>query len=326
MTLHSALLDEMLHDEVTVARERLGDRIVELRVDGTDIICRLEGTNVGMALLRFAARDYDAEPSGGSPYLVFQPAVDLGTGRLLGFEALLRSFDGSHVPVMPGDLIPWAEANGHMTTLNVWVLAEACAQAVTWPARLQLAVNCSVFQLRRREAADAAASALEASGLDPDRLTVEITESSVDDVEAAAHLGAMAHLGIQLAVDDVVTDRSVIGGLGIVNTLKIDGMLIGGLSKRRGSTRAVVETIVKLCRTLRICTVAEAVETVDQVAILRELGADVAQGYYFSPPLTAKGAYALASMDPLPHFNLTDATHPISLRVLDSEAPRAHAG
>ena len=62
MTLHLALLDEMLHDEVTVARERLGDRIVELRVEGTDIICRLEDTNVGTALLRFAARDYDAEP------------------------------------------------------------------------------------------------------------------------------------------------------------------------------------------------------------------------------------------------------------------------
>jgi len=253
----------------------------------------------------------------GAPYLVFQPVVDLGTGRLLGFEALVRWSDGSGDPVLPEDLLPWAEANGRMTALNSWVLSEACAQAASWPSRLQLAVNCSIFQLLRCEAAVAAAAALEESGLDPDRLTIEVAESSVADDEAAAHLSAIARLGIQLAVDDVVTERPVVGSLheGIVNTMKIDGTLIAGLSVRGGPSRDIVETLLTLCRALRLCTVAEAVETAEQVAVLRELGTDVAQGYFFSPPLSAVAAYALAAMDPLPFFDLTSSRHPVSLRV-----------
>jgi EAL domain-containing protein (putative c-di-GMP-specific phosphodiesterase class I) len=264
----------------------------------------------------------------GAPYLIYQPAVDLGTGRLLGFEALVRWFDGSDEPILPEDLIPWAEANGHMTALNEWVLAEACAQAARWPSRLQLAVNCSVFQLLRREAAAAAASALAGSGLDPDRLTVEITESSVANEKAVAHLAAMAHLGIQIAVDDVVTDGSVVENRhdSTINTLKIDGSLIADLSTRGGSNRAIIETIITLCHSLHLCTVAEAVETAEQVAILRELGADVAQGYFFSPPLSATAAHALAAMDPLPFFNLTASSHPISLRVLDTGPSRPLGG
>ena len=117
----------------------------------------------------------------GEPELVFQPAVDLATGRLLGFEAFLRWNDPDLGPIPPSVLIPWAEANGHMVELNAWVLSEACAAAASWQADLQLAVNCSVFQLRQREAASAAAAAIEESGLNPDRLTIEITETSVTD-------------------------------------------------------------------------------------------------------------------------------------------------
>lgn len=86
----------------------------------------------------------------GTPSLVFQPAVDLATGRLLGFEALLRWHDASGNEVPPQTLIPWAESHGHMNALNAWVLSEACAQATRWPGDLQLAVNCSTLQLRPR--------------------------------------------------------------------------------------------------------------------------------------------------------------------------------
>jgi EAL domain-containing protein (putative c-di-GMP-specific phosphodiesterase class I) len=243
----------------------------------------------------------------GAPALVFQPAVDLFTGRLLGFEALLRwhRSDGTDIP--PDVLIPWAEEHGHMNELNAWVLSEACAQAARWPSDLQLAVNCSVFQLQRGTAAMAAASALEQSGLNPDRLTVEITESSVADDDAAADLEVMTRLGIQLTMDDVGSDWSVLENLRncVVNTMKIDASLIEGLTDKTGQGRNTVETIVKLCRSLGICTVAEAVESAEQVEILCEIGVETAQGYFFSPPMSAAEAESLAAMVPHPRFALS---------------------
>jgi len=246
----------------------------------------------------------------GTPTLAFQPAVDLANGRLLGFEALLRWCDSSGGNIPPDVLIPWAEAHGHMNALNQWVLTEACSQAAKWPSHFQLAVNCSVFQLRRGNAAVAAASALERSGLNPDRLTVEVTEISVADDEAAADLQVMTRLGIQLTVDDVGSDWSVLEDLRgcVVNTVKIDGALVAGLTIPGGPTRAIVETIVKLSYSLGLCTVAEAVETGDQVAILCEMGVEAAQGYFFSPPLTASDAFALATMNPPPCFALSGPT------------------
>lgn len=244
----------------------------------------------------------------GSPTLMFQPAVDLATGCLLGFEALLRWYDsaGSYVP--PNVLIEKAEANGQMTALNAWVLTEACTQAARWPSLLQVAVNCTVFQLRRGEVAASAVTALERSGLNPDRLTVEVKESSVTDDEAASDLNAITRLGIQLSLDDIASDISVMENVkrSVVNTIKIDAALISDLTDPGGQSRAIVESIVKLCYPLGISTVAEAVETADQVAILREIGAAAAQGFFFSRPLPADDALALAAMNPLPKFSLTD--------------------
>ncbi|HLN43089.1 MAG TPA: EAL domain-containing protein [Acidimicrobiales bacterium] len=244
----------------------------------------------------------------GDPELVFQPAVDLATGRLLGFEALLRWNDPDLGPIPPSVLIPWAEANGHMVDLNAWVLSEACAAAASWQADLQLAVNCSVFQLRQHEAATAAAAAIEESGLNPDRLTIEITETSVTDDGAAADLHAMSRLGIQLTVDDIGSDWSTIESMQqfSIKTMKIDGSLIAGLADTGGVSRAMVETIIHVSHSLGICTVAESVETARQVKILRELGADVGQGYFFAKPLAVEDALMLTTMDPLPVFPLTN--------------------
>jgi EAL domain-containing protein (putative c-di-GMP-specific phosphodiesterase class I) len=254
-----------------------------------------------------AVTPYPVMDLDGQPSLVFQPAVDLVTGRLLGFEALLRwhRSDGEAIP--PDVLIPWAEDHGHMNELNAWVLTEACTQAVRWPSDLQLAVNCSVFQLQRGNAALAAASALEKSGLNPDRLTVEITESSVADDDAAADLQVMTRLGIQLTVDDVGADWSVLNNLHncVVNTMKIDASLTEGLTSAGGPSRNTVESIIKECRSLGICTVAEAVETGEQVEILREMGVETAQGYFFSQPLTATETADLATMNPRPRFALS---------------------
>jgi EAL domain-containing protein (putative c-di-GMP-specific phosphodiesterase class I) len=243
----------------------------------------------------------------GTPTLVFQPAVDLASGRLLGFEALLRCHDSLGQDIPPNVLVPWAEAHGRMNELNEWVLCEACVQASRWPSDFQLAVNCSVFQLRRGTAAGGAATALERSGLNPDRLTVEVTEISVADDEAAADLDVMTKLGIQLTVDDVGTDFSILENLRgrVVNTVKIDASLIAGLDPPDGKSRAVVEKIVELSRSIGLCTVAEAVESAGQVAVLRQVGAETAQGYFFSVPLSAEEAYELATMNPSPSFALS---------------------
>jgi len=242
----------------------------------------------------------------GTPELAYQPAVDLATGRLLGFEALLRWHGPSGV-TPPGTFISWAEANGHMTRLNAWILAEACAQAARWPAAVQVSVNCSLPQLRRGEGSAAAAFALETSGLNPERLTVEVSEVAVTDADAGRDLRAITGLGTQLAVDNIGSDWSVLDRLRelAVHTMKIDGENTAGLGAPDGLRRTIVETIVKLSHSLGICTVAEAVETAEQVEILQELGADVAQGYFFSAPLVSGHAFSLAAMDPIPCFDLT---------------------
>jgi len=238
---------------------------------------------------------------------VFQPVVDLATGRLLGFEALLRWNDPIHGAIPPLKLIPRAEAQGQMTKLNAWVLTEACTQAAGWPRSLQVAVNCSVFQLRRAEAALAALCALETTGLKPDRLTVEVTGTSIADDEAAEDLETMGRLGIQLAVDDIMsTDSPALANLqDFVKTIKIDGTIIAGITALGNEDIAIVKTIAKLCQSLGICTVAEAVETPEQVAILRKLRVDVAQGYVFSPPVSAEDAYALAASQTVPFFEVS---------------------
>ena len=262
----------------------------------------------------------------GEPHLMFQPAADLATGRLLGFEALLRWQDGSGGYLAPKVLVPWAEAHGQVSKLNDWVLLEACSQATRWPLHLQIAANCSLFQIGRAAAALAVARALDSSGLMPDRLTIEITESTIEDEDAIADLKTMARLGIQLTIDDVGTDWSVLDSLprSIVNTIKMDGALIGGLDASEGSSRTIVETIISLSRSLSVCTVAEAVETSEQVAILRELGADVAQGYFFSAPIAADEACALATGTSPPSLGVaalsddqsgeTTTSEPISVR------------
>jgi EAL domain-containing protein (putative c-di-GMP-specific phosphodiesterase class I) len=242
----------------------------------------------------------------GEPQLMFQPAADLTTGRLLGFEALLRWHDGGGGYLSPETLLSWAESNGHAAELNAWVLAEACGQAARWPLGLQIAVNCSPFQLGGASAALGAARALDSSGLMPDRLTIEVTEPAIEDEDAFAELETMARLGLQLTVDDVGMDLSVLEELrrSIFNTIKIDETLTWSLDASNDSSRSIVEEIVDTSRSMGVCTVAEAVETADQVTILRELGTDVAQGYFFSAPVDAEEACALATGEHPPSFAL----------------------
>ena len=242
----------------------------------------------------------------GKPVLEYQPAVDLTSGRLLGFEALVRWDHPTRGYIPPNILIPWAEANDHIVDLNAWVLSEACRQATSWPIGIQLSVNCSPVQLRRAEGSRATLNALEESGLDPDRLTIEVTETTVADEYAGADLKAVSKLGVHLAVDDVGTSWSTLENLRrfTIETAKIDRAFISGLEPHEGMNRAIVEAVIHVSHSLSMTTVGEGIETAQQVAILRDFGADIGQGYFFARPLSAAAADALATSEPRALFGV----------------------
>jgi EAL domain-containing protein (putative c-di-GMP-specific phosphodiesterase class I) len=242
----------------------------------------------------------------GNPLLEYQPAVDLATGRLLGFEAFVRWDHPTKGVIPPAVLLPWAEQSGGIAELDRWVIAEACKHAQGWPSGIQLAVNCSLEELMKGEASRTVAEALESSGLNPDRLTVEVTERTIANESAADDLRALIRLGVHLAVDDVGTSWSSLRPLKqfAVDTVKIDEAFITSLEATEGMNRAIVEAIVNVSHSLAMSTVAEGVESIHQVEVLRDFGADVAQGFFFAGPLPFEKAEALATADPRPVFSL----------------------
>lgn len=253
----------------------------------------------------------DNEVLEGNPILHFQPAVDLATGRLLGFEALVRWEHPKRGLIPPHVLLPWAEASGYIINLNAWVLQEACRQAADWPSAIQVAVNCSISELRHHRMSLAVASALRESELNPDRLTIEVKETTVADAESCEDLSALSRLGVHLAVDNVGTSWSTLENLRRfeIETAKIDREFISGLEPHEGVNRAITEAIIHVSHSLSISTVAEGVETPEQVAILREFGADVGQGYFFARPLPSDQAQTMANAEPRTRFSLTGETH-----------------
>src|ERR1700722_17945146 len=172
----------------------------------------------------------------GEPTLEYQPLIDLVSGRLLGFEALLRWRHPDEGMVLPSLLLPWLEANGDIIPLGEWVLVEGCQQAAGWPKNIQLAVNLSIVQLRRGVGSSAVAKALERSGLEPDRLTIEVTEHAMVEDIAMNDLRAIGAFGAELAVDDVGTSWTSFDVLRRmeVNTVKIDRSFVGSLEALLG--------------------------------------------------------------------------------------------
>jgi EAL domain-containing protein (putative c-di-GMP-specific phosphodiesterase class I) len=233
----------------------------------------------------------------GAPVLEYQPVVDLASGMLLGFEALLRWQHPTQGLILPGLLIPWAEANGDIVALGQWVLRQGCQDATGWPPSVQLAVNLSIVQLRRGVAPQTVEEALTSSGLPADRLTVEVTEHAMSDDYALRSLRSIAAMGVQLAVDDVGTSWNSFDRLRrmAVNTIKIDASFVNGLEAHEGINRMVVETVVHLAHSSGMSTIAEGVETELHAALVREFDSDAAQGYFFAPPLSVERTAKLAA-------------------------------
>ncbi|HYR26058.1 MAG TPA: EAL domain-containing protein, partial [Aquabacterium sp.] len=220
--------------------------------------------------------------------LYFQPHMHLDSGEVIGFEALVRWQHSERGLIGPGEFIPVAEETGQIVPLGNWVLREACRVAVTWPSHLRVAVNLSAVQFRSSAVLDLVDEALALSGLQPERLELEITESALieDHDGAQATLMALRSRGVRVAMDDFGTGYSSLAYLRRfpLDKLKIDGMFVRSLDSDQDA-QAVVTAIVSLARALRLDITAEGVETVEQLVMLRALGCDDVQGFLISRPM-----------------------------------------
>jgi len=188
----------------------------------------------------------------------------------------------------PGEFIPVAEETGQIVPLGTWVLREACRQAAQWPGDLRVAVNLSAVQFRSTALIELVDEALEISGLAPERLELEITESALieDHDGAQATLMALRTRGVRVAMDDFGTGYSSLAYLRrfTLDKLKIDGMFVRSLDSDVDA-QAVVTAIISLARALRLETTAEGIETQEQLVMLRALGCDDVQGYLIARPM-----------------------------------------
>jgi diguanylate cyclase (GGDEF)-like protein len=227
--------------------------------------------------------------------LYYQPLYDLETNRIGSFEALIRWHHPSRGLVAPDEFIPLAEETGLIVPIGAWVIQEACRQAMKWPQEVRVAVNVSSVQFRKPGLTEVLMQALAASGLDPRRLEVEITESVfLESSEALMSvLHSLRNLGIRIALDDFGTGYSSLSYLQSFpfDKIKIDRSFIQQLLSRSGST-AIVRAITDLARALGMETTAEGVENPEQLAELRLQGCSSVQGYLFSRPVDAAGVLA----------------------------------
>lgn len=243
--------------------------------------------------------------------VVYQPILELETGRIREVEALLRWLHPERGVIPPLRFIPIAETTGLIIPIGQWVLEQACHQARAWQLAypteppLIISVNLSVRQFRHPKLAEDIARALREAELDPACLKLEITESVVmEEGEAAvATLWELKRLGVHLAVDDFGTGYSSLNYLlrFPVDTLKIDRAFISGLGSDDQSA-AIVRSVIGLAKGLNLAVTGEGIETPEQLGQLRELGCDQGQGYYFARPLAAEAVAALlaAGGRPLP--------------------------
>jgi diguanylate cyclase (GGDEF)-like protein len=222
--------------------------------------------------------------------LHFQPLFDLRKDRISAFEALLRWEHPTRGLVAPTDFIPIAEETGLIVPIGAWVMREASRRAMTWPEHIRIAVNVSSVQFRRPGLAETVMHALQSSGLRPDRLEIEITESIfLDSSDATLRLlHSLRHLGVRVALDDFGTGYSSLSYLQSFpfDKIKIDRSFIIGLQTRQGAA-AIVKAITDLATALGMETTAEGVEDLGQLATLRAHGCSSVQGYLFSKPITA---------------------------------------
>jgi diguanylate cyclase (GGDEF)-like protein len=233
--------------------------------------------------------------------LHYQPVVDIKTRLISGVEALVRWRHPTKGLVAPDKFIPLAESTGLIVTLGGWILQRACADAASWPSPVKVAINISAVQFQKGNLFDVVLCTLVETGLAPERLELEITETSLLDNQEAhlATVRQLKNLGISMALDDFGTGYSSMTYLTNFpfDKIKIDRSFTHGVLNRRDCA-AVVKSVLALAQGLGLKTTAEGIETEEQFEYMRKAGVDFAQGYLLGRPA------------PISQFDLDNATLP----------------
>jgi diguanylate cyclase (GGDEF)-like protein len=228
-------------------------------------------------------------------FLLYQPQIDVLTGRIVGAEALIRWQHPEKGLVPPNDFISLAEKCGLIVPIGEWVLKTACAQNISWQkeglAPVLTAVNISAQQFHQKNFNELIRQILGDTGLDPHLLELEITESAVmANAESMLEtLRSLKEIGLHLSIDDFGTGYSSLSYLKHfpINKLKIDRSFVTDIT-HDSSNKAIIETIINMGHNLRLKVITEGVETAEQFAILKELRCDEIQGYYFSRAISPR--------------------------------------
>jgi len=227
----------------------------------------------------------------------YQPQLNLASNKISGCEALLRWRHPLRGLIQPATFIPLAEETGLIVEIGDWVLRRACADASSWPGNIRVAINVSAIQLKRGDVLQSALGALNASGLSPTQLELEVTESVLleEHLDVLETLQQLHNLGVRIALDDFGSGYSSLGYLRRFpfDKIKLDRSFVSELAETTGNSRAIVRTVAALGSNLGIATTAEGVETEEQLALVRKEGYTEVQGYYLSPPVP------LADLGPL---------------------------
>lgn len=243
-------------------------------------------------------RDLRSAVARGQIECHLQPVIGLNDGRVMGFEALARWRHPEEGLLVPAQFIDIAEEYGQIAGIGAEMLLQACTHAASFASDTPIfvAVNVSTRQLRDPDFPGVVERILADTGLDPSRLELEVTESSlVDDFEAAERrLSRLRQIGVSIAIDDFGTKYSSLLTLSRLpfNRLKIDKSFVDEMLLRR-EVRLIVSSIISLCRGLNLSVTAEGVQLPAQIGYLRSLGVQSAQGYYFSPPVPMHNAALL---------------------------------
>jgi diguanylate cyclase (GGDEF)-like protein/PAS domain S-box-containing protein len=219
--------------------------------------------------------------------LFYQPIIDTKTRAICGAEALIRWRHPTKGLILPDQFIPLAEETGMITQIGEWLMQAACTDAAGWPADVKVAVNLSAVQFRKNNLVDIVVCALAESGLPPERLELEITETALIEsaTECLPILRQFKNLGIAVALDDFGTGYSSLSQLMMFpfDKIKVDKSFTQNLTKRT-ECAAIIAATLTLARSLDIATTAEGVETAEQYRLLRLAGVTSLQGYLFQAP------------------------------------------
>lgn len=237
-------------------------------------------------------------------HLLYQPRVALDSGCIIGAEALIRWHQPQRGLVSPAQFIPSAEATGLIDPLGEWVLQTACRQLQAWQqvglSNLTVAINLSGYQLKQPHLTQQISRILQETGLDPQFIELELTESMlIEDIELASRqLQGLKDMGLQIAMDDFGTGYSCLSHLHRLpfDTLKLDRSFVCNID-RNSKNGAIAIAIISMSRQLDLRVVAEGVETQAELAFLREHDCDEMQGFLFSHPLSASEFAALVHSD-----------------------------